>query len=122
MTEEEIKVQIILGTFSHDKITPDFICNCKNVNVLKLIAQLWVSIMKSLNTYITNDDITNALINHPQITSELRQYVIEGRLIQNLKNELQIKIKHYFNPHITSQLYEEKLTKLINMEKKLFGS
>ena len=128
MTEEEIKIQLLLGTFPHGKITPDLIRNCQNINILKLIVRLWITlpITKSLNEFILieNDNITNDLISHPLMTPELRQYIIQERQLQKLKSALQIK-KCYFNryyPHITTQLYEEKLTKLINMEKELFGS
>lgn len=120
MTEDELKIQIALGVFPKELITPQFIQECQNLRVLTLIARLWVSCTTSAHQYISNDDITSALLNHEIITPELRQYIITGRLYQKaLKDVKTGKIR--LNGRPPQYDYQRHLDKLTAMEEKLFG-
>lgn len=84
MTADEIKIQIALGSFPKEEFTSQFIQDCKDLEILKLLIKLWVSYEYSYRDGYKNDEITNIFLNHPLIYQELKEYLITGRLYQKI--------------------------------------
>lgn len=92
--EEELKVQIALGTFPKNRLTINNIKECTQYNVLRLIAYLWVRDDKKIdnecrvkeNERESNDKVTNILLTHPLADKKLRNYIMVGKIYRTMLN------------------------------------
>jgi len=116
MTDEEIKIQIALGSFPEKEFTLTIIQNCKDLETFKLLIKLWAHISYSYRLGYKHDEITNTFLNHPLIYQELKDYLIVGRLYQKFLWEgPQFPL---IDPVNIKKMHD----KILELEEKIFGN
>jgi hypothetical protein len=116
MTDEEIKIQIALGSFPEKEFTLQFIQDCKDLEIFKLLIKWWVHKTYSYRDGNNNDKITNTFLNHPLIYQELKDYLLVGRIYQ--KSLWVRPSSHLIDPVNIKRMND----KILELEEKIFGN